>query len=135
VEKAIGRYVTMAYIAFAILAAVVLSRGIHAGLYYAGLEDYKILGEDFVMSSAVGTVLAIAAFAFTFRNPEVRPLADQVASELAKVVWPTRQETWSATIVVIVTVIISALYLGTFDALWQWASNAVLSIPNGATHW
>ena len=133
-DKAISRYVTMAYIAFAILAAVVLARGIHAGLYYAGVEDYRILGEDFVMSAAIGLVLAIGAFAFTFRNPEVRPLADQVASELAKVVWPTRQETWSATIVVIVTVILSAMYLGLFDAVWQWASNAILSIPNGATH-
>jgi preprotein translocase subunit SecE len=124
----------MAYIAFAILAAVVLARGIHAGLFYAGIEDYPLLGSEFTASTAAGVVLAIIAFAATFRNPEVRPLADQVASELAKVVWPTRQETWSATIVVIVTVIISAVYLGLFDAVWQWASNAILSIPNGATH-
>src|SRR5580704_8999110 len=123
-EKSTGRYVTIAYIAFAIVAAVVVARLLHAGFEYFGVQDYPLLGSDFPVSDVAAVVLAILAFVFTFRNPDIRPLADQVASELSKVVWPTRQETWSATLVVIVTVIVSSVYLGVFDAVWLWASNA-----------
>jgi len=76
---------------------------------------------------AGGLVAAIAGVV-CFRNSEVRRLSDEVASELSKVTWPTRQETWAATIVVIVTVAVASLYLGIFDAIWLWASNSLLSI-------
>ncbi|MCC6810654.1 MAG: preprotein translocase subunit SecE [Deltaproteobacteria bacterium] len=58
----------------------------------------------------------------------MKTLADEVALELSKVTWPSRQETWAATVVVIATVAISAAYLGVFDAVWSWASDALLSI-------
>ncbi len=133
-EKDYSRYVTIAYIAFAILAAVVVQRVVQVGFQQFAIKDYALLGEEFPLSYAIGLAVAIIAFALTFRSPDVRPLADQVASELSKVVWPTRAETWSATLVVIVTVVITAVYLGVFDAVWLWASNALLKIPNGVTH-
>ena len=40
-----------------------------------------------------------------------------VIAELRKVVWPTRQEAWNSTLVVIVTVVIFTILLFTFDVL------------------
>jgi len=128
-KSSLGRYVALAYIGAAILLAFVLGRLLHAGLFYAGVEDYAILGnKDLALSALAGGLVAAIAGVVCFRNAEVRRLSDEVASELSKVTWPTRQETWAATIVVIVTVAVASLYLGIFDAIWLWASNSLLSI-------
>jgi len=49
-----------------------------------------------------------------------------VTRELEKVTWPTRKETYAATIVVIVTVAIAALVLQLFDYLWALLANWIL---------
>ena len=46
-------------------------------------------------------------------------LANEVASELKKVTWPTAKEVRTATLVVIVMAIISAIILGLFDFVWS----------------
>jgi len=40
-----------------------------------------------------------------------------VKVELEKVTWPTRKDTYASTIVVIVLVMVSAVYLGGIDAI------------------
>ena len=40
-------------------------------------------------------------------------------AELRKVTWPTRKETWSQTIVVLIVSIIAAVILGVYDAVWS----------------
>jgi preprotein translocase subunit SecE len=128
-NKAIGRYVTLAFIGAAILVAFLISRGLHAGFFYAGMEDMAIGGsKTLTLSSLIGGVTAIVAGVVCFRHPDVKRLADEVALELSKVTWPSRQETWAATVVVLATVAISAAYLGVFDLVWSWASNALLAI-------
>ena len=44
----------------------------------------------------------------------------ETKTELKKVTWPTRKETFAATIVVIVTVLVSSVILGIFDSVWGW---------------
>lgn len=51
----------------------------------------------------------------------------EVRSELGRVHWPTRQETYVATVVVLVAVTIVSLYLGLVDALLTQAVQLVLS--------
>ena len=48
-------------------------------------------------------------------NEQVFASVVEVTRELEKVTWPTRKETSAATVVVIVTVLISALILSSFD--------------------
>ena len=131
-NKALGRFVALSYIFAGILLAFLLSRALHAGFFYAGMEDMPLMGNDFPLSSLLGWVVAVITAVVCFRHPVVKTLADEVALELSKVTWPTRQETWAATVVVVVFVVLSSLYLGVFDMVWSWASNALLSI-NGAS--
>lgn len=66
--------------------------------------------------AAVGaTVLAIVLY----RSDRIYSLANEVAGELKKVTWPTAKEVRTATIVVIVMAVISAIILGVFDFAWS----------------
>jgi preprotein translocase subunit SecE len=133
-NKSLGRYVSLGFILGALLVAFVVTRALHTGFFYAGIKDAPVIGKDFPVSSLLGVLVALVVAIVCFRHDTVKTLADEVALELSKVTWPSRQETWAATMVVIVTVALSALYLGLFDSLWSWASNALLSINGASTH-
>jgi len=53
-----------------------------------------------------------------YRNDRIYQLANEVSGELKKVTWPTAKEVRTATLVVIVMAIISAIILGLFDLVW-----------------
>jgi len=85
---------------------------------YFGKPNELYIGLGAVVVAGVATVIA-------WKNEEVFTLANEVTSELRKVTWPTRAETFSSTIVVIATTIISSLLLGFFDAVWAWATRMI----------
>lgn len=64
---------------------------------------------------------AIATFTgvFMYRSDRYYYLANEVASELKKVTWPTAKEVRTATFVVVIMAIISAVILGLFDFVWS----------------
>lgn len=69
--------------------------------------------------SLMAGVGAVTAGVVLYRNDRIYHLANEVSSELKKVTWPTGKEIRSATLVVIVMAIISALILGLFDFVWS----------------
>jgi len=73
---------------------------------------------EFVING-ISAVIALVAGIVLYKNDRVYTLANDVASELKKVTWPTKKETQAATLVVIVTVIVAAIILGIFDAVWS----------------
>lgn len=79
--------------------------------YFAQPESAVVTGAAAILGIIVGYV--------AYRHPRLNPMAHEVAGELSKVTWPSRQETSYSTVVVIVTSIIAAAYLGAFDALWS----------------
>lgn len=72
--------------------------------------------------SRVSMIAAIGAFVIgvtLYRNDRVYELANDVASELKKVTWPTAKEVRTATTVVVVMAVVSAVILGLFDIVWS----------------
>jgi preprotein translocase subunit SecE len=69
--------------------------------------------------SLIAAVAAVGIGVALYRNDRVYTLANEVAAELKKVTWPTAKEVRTATIVVVVMAIISAIILGVFDAVWS----------------
>jgi preprotein translocase subunit SecE len=67
----------------------------------------------------IAAVIGILTGYLLYRNSTVKPYVDEVAGELSKVTWPTRPETWRNTVVVIVTSVIAAIFLGVFDTVWS----------------
>jgi preprotein translocase subunit SecE len=87
---------------------------------------------DLLVSGASFGLAAVAAL-IALRNERLFTLASEVTTELKKVTWPTRKETFAATIVVIVTVIVSAAFLGIFDNIWRVVTEAVFTGTTGTT--
>jgi preprotein translocase subunit SecE len=69
--------------------------------------------------TAASALISIILAAMMYRNDRIHGFSREVAVELSHVTWPTRQETWSNTLVVIVVSAIAAVILGTFDAAWS----------------
>ncbi len=64
-------------------------------------------------------IVTLVAGVLLYRHDRVHTLANEVASELGKVTWPTPKEVRAATIVVIVMSIIAAVILFAFDFVWS----------------
>jgi preprotein translocase subunit SecE len=68
-----------------------------------------------VASAAVGLGVAFGLY----RNEKSHRLVSDVVAELSKVTWPSRKETYASTIVVVITSIIAAAIVGSFDFVWS----------------
>lgn len=77
----------------------------------AAPSDFKI-----TIAAALG---AVVIGVVTYRNDRIYHLANEVASELKKVTWPTAKEVRGSTITVIVMALVSAVILGLFDFAWS----------------
>ncbi len=69
--------------------------------------------------NGVGISLAAVVTYLLWRHRQTQQSATETVAELRKVTWPTRKETSQATVVVIITVIIAAIFLQIFDAVWS----------------
>jgi preprotein translocase subunit SecE len=73
---------------------------------------------DFQISLISAVVAAVVGIGM-YKNDRYYGLANEVASELKKVTWPTAKEVRAATLVVVVMAIVSAILLGLFDFVWS----------------
>jgi preprotein translocase SecE subunit len=102
-----------------LLAAFLLSKtGDWLWSYFAKPNELVINGLALLVAGSAALV--------AYRSERVFAAAVEVTRELEKVTWPTRKETYAATIVVIVMVAISAIVLQVFDSLWSLLANWIL---------
>lgn len=111
-----NKFVHLTFIVGGLLAAFVLSRVVDWGWSYFAKPN------DLIVNLAAILVASTAAIA-AYRNEAAHTQIVEVTRELEKVTWPSRKETSAATIVVLVTVVISALILSGFDAIWSFFTN------------
>lgn len=78
-----------------------------------------------LITDAAGIIVGFLVAFLAWRHQETFTKAQEITLELKKVTWPTRKETSAATMVVIVTVVISAILLGVFDVIWSWATGLI----------
>jgi preprotein translocase subunit SecE len=112
------------YVMFALGGVVLAYLLIKVGEWgwgYYGSKPNELL----IDAAAFG--IAGAAALIALRNERVLTLATEVSTELKKVTWPTRKETFAATIVVIVTVLVSSVILGLFDQMWGWLTRLLFN--------
>lgn len=69
--------------------------------------------------TAASAIVSILLAAWMYRKESTNKFSREVAVELSHVTWPSRQETWSNTLVVIIVSAIAAVILGAFDAAWS----------------
>jgi preprotein translocase subunit SecE len=111
-----NKFVHLTFAVGALLAAFVVSRAVDWGWSYFTKPN------DLVVN-LLAIVVAGGAAVVVYRNERAYSSIVEVTRELEKVTWPTRKETSAATVVVLVTVMISAIVLSSFDALWAAFTN------------
>jgi preprotein translocase subunit SecE len=119
------RFVYAAYFAGAIAVAFMLSKAISFG--WARLSLWKPqVGDphDEIVMPLAAVVGALVAF-YYYKDEKVRTLAEEVASELGKVSWPSRDEVVNGTFVVIVTTFVATAFFALMDRFWGFVTNLV----------
>jgi preprotein translocase subunit SecE len=75
---------------------------------------------------AVGFGLALLVFGLTVKGLEARDFFSDSLFELRKVVWPTREESYRITGMVLVVVLLISLILSGFDFVISWLIKLLL---------
>ena len=110
------KWVNLSYLA---VAALILYVTFAAGQYAISAYDLeaRIHNVDLILRG-VSILLAAVTFFVLYRHEQANQFMNEVATELARVTWPTSKETTNGTIIVIVMVIVSGMILGLFDYIW-----------------
>jgi preprotein translocase SecE subunit len=118
-ENAPNKPVHLIYLCGAVLLFYLLQWSIDWVWGYFGTSP-----SEFKMS-LVAAIGAIVVGVSLYRNDRIYHLANEVTSELKKVTWPTGKEVRSATMVVIIMAVTSAVILFLFDLVWSGLTDLV----------
>lgn len=124
-ENQFQKVIAVSYLAIAALVAFILLTGLMklSGIY--DLES-KVKSIEFVIRGLSVLVGGIVFFVL-YKHPQVNGYMNEVAVEMfTKVTWPTANETWAATGVVIITVLIAGFVLGLLDWFWSYLLRALI---------
>jgi preprotein translocase subunit SecE len=129
------RYVLAGFFATGMLGAYVLGRALQSAWISASNKDLfaqrlpalaAVSDDDKGMYGILlGGIISLLVVYRAYKRPDVRTWSDEVAAELAKVVWPSRKEVTSSTFIVIVSSAMATLYLALLDRLWSFITNIV----------
>jgi preprotein translocase subunit SecE len=109
------KIITMAFLAVSVLAAFVINILLESAAATWGLMA-RYYSQDWVQHG-IPVLTGLLTFLSLQFNKKVIVWADEVVTELLKVVWPSRKDTMAMTVVVAVMLLISSLILGFFDFL------------------
>jgi preprotein translocase subunit SecE len=124
----VERWVQFAYAACAItLAWFLIKLTGSVWTLLADTVDAVPEPNDTIIAVGAGLVAFITAV-IAYRSQRVHTFVVEVCVELSKVTWPTRKETWSQTIVVVIVSIIAAIILGLFDAAWSTITDLIYDV-------
>ena len=117
--------VTFLFVVGAALVGLLVRLAVGAALAFSSGEDHLLAGLISATTLA-GVVAAVIAFFVVLRVPVAAEFTDSVVSELARVTWPSRDETVNnATIVVGVTLFFASV-LSFYDFVWGKLTGIVL---------
>jgi preprotein translocase subunit SecE len=79
--------------------------------------------DEIVMS--IAGLIGVSAALYYWNRTRARELAEQVATEMSRVTWPSRTEVTNGTFVVIVTTVVSTVFFALMDKFWGFVTNLV----------
>ena len=129
------RYVHAAFFAAGILLAYIAGKVFSAG--WSHLADWAPAAraipqlvsipedERDGLTLAGGAVLGTVAVIQVYRREGIRRWAEEVAAELARVVWPNREMVVNGTLVVVLASAIATVYVAILDRFWSFLTTLV----------
>lgn len=123
VEKASPRDNLLLVVSLAILGA-----GIAGFFYYADEVMTLIRAVGLVVAVVIASVVILQ----TQRGRNMFGFVREADEQRRKVVWPTRQETFQTTLIVIVITIITAILLFIMDSIFGWLIRRLIGAAGGS---
>jgi len=124
----VERWVQFAYAACAVTLAWFLIKSSTA-IWTILADTVDVVPEPNATAIAVGAgLVSFIAAVIAYRSKKVHTFVVEVCVELSKVTWPTRKETWSQTVVVLIVSVIAAIILGVYDAIWSQITDAIYNV-------
>jgi len=119
------RFVYAAYFTGAIAIAFIMSKVLDYAWYRA--QGFKpSIGEPREeITMPLAALIGAGAAGYYWVRTRARQLAEEVASEMTKVTWPSRDEVQNGTFVVIVTTLVSTVFFALMDRFWGFVTNLV----------
>jgi len=129
------RYVHAAFFVAGILAAYLSAKtigmawnslaawptAVHAVPQLVGFTEEQRESYALVAGAGVGTLVVVQSY----RKESVRTWANEVAAELSKVTWPTREAVLNGTLVVVVASALATVYVTILDRIWSFLTTLV----------
>ncbi|MES2855866.1 MAG: preprotein translocase subunit SecE [Bdellovibrionota bacterium] len=111
-----NKIATVSFMVAAVLIAIVVSVLMNtlAAVTTGGFG--RFVAQDAVRHGLPAVIGLVCFFAFQF-NKGVATWADEVITEIRRVVWPSRKDTVAMTIVVCIMLIISGVFFGILDVV------------------
>ena len=101
-------------------------------LALAGVVAYYMLGNQPTwirwLAVAAGVGLGALVFGVSALGRDFKQFVVEARSELRKVFWPTRQETWMTTAVVFGFAVIAGVFFWVLDLLLAWATRTLAGL-------
>ena len=107
-----------------ILAIVIIIAALT--LYYINPLNFNTLTK--VLVTLVWFVVAGGVFIKSSQGDRFQHFLKETRIELRKVVWPTREETFKTTGIIMIAVVIVAIFLWIIDAIFTWGVQSISSI-------
>jgi preprotein translocase SecE subunit len=115
-ESQFQKWVNLSYLAVAALLGYLVLTLVTK---VVGTYDLETRVRNIELIVQIGSVVCAGILFFIlYRNDTANQFMNEVMLELSRVTWPTTKETTSATIVVIIMVLISGMALGLMDYCW-----------------
>jgi preprotein translocase subunit SecE len=124
----VERWVQFSYAAGAVTLAWFLIKSSNA-IWTILADTVDSVPEPSATMIAVGSgLVAFLVAVVTYRSKKIHTFVVEVCVELSKVTWPSRKETWSQTIVVLIVSVIAAVILGVYDAVWSHITDLIYNV-------
>jgi preprotein translocase subunit SecE len=129
VQLGYRRYVYAAYMAAAIAIAFLTTKVIDYAWFKTAQWKPVWFGQyvepvDEVVVIA-GAVVGVSVAVYYWRQKKVRTLIEEIAEELTRVTWPSRQEVTNSTTVVIIATAFATIFFALMDQFWLWVTKHV----------
>lgn len=131
----VQRYVHAAFFGGGILAAYLLGKLFQSAWnslaeWPAAVRAMPILieyaeDERASITLIIGAVVGLLLVLRYYRRPAVRGWATDVATELARVTWPSKDTVTNGTIVVLIAGAVATFYIAVLDRLWGYLTNLI----------
>lgn len=129
------RYVHAAFFVAGILAAYLSAKtigmawnslaawptAVRAVPQLVGFAEEQRESYSLVAGAGIGTLVVVQSY----RKESVRTWANEVAAELSKVTWPTREAVLNGTLVVVVASALATVYVTILDRIWSFLTTLV----------